>query len=291
MMLFERMLVPGLNGLIEILVLAVLLYYIFLFFQGSRGAQVLSGLVMVFVGLLVFTNAFKLDTLNWLLQRFTVYLAVALLIIFQPEIRRALAQLGRRHIFGSTVSERSLVDVLVKSVMELAAGKIGALIAIERDVGTIPVQETGTPLDATVTPELLQTIFYPNTILHDGGVIIRGDRVVAAGCVFPLSQKAELSKALGTRHRAAIGLTEETDALVVVVSEETGTISVAYKGRLRRGLDAERLERFLCSVLLKSRTGVPKTATSRVRRWMDVLRNGRRAVVHDAAAETESHGA
>jgi diadenylate cyclase len=123
MMLFERLLVPGLNGLIEILVLAVLLYYIFLFFQGSRGAQVLSGLVMVFVGLLVFTNAFKLDTLNWLLQRFTVYLAVALLIIFQPEIRRALAQLGRRHIFGNTVSERSLMDVLVKSVMELAGAR------------------------------------------------------------------------------------------------------------------------------------------------------------------------
>ncbi len=289
MTFLDRMLVPGFNGLIEILVLAVLLYYIFLFFQGSRGAQVLSGLVMVFVGLLVLTNALKLDTLNWLLQRFTVYLAVALLIIFQPEIRRALAQLGRRHVFGNSVSERSLIDALVKSVMQLAEGKIGALIAIEREVGTVPVQETGTPIDGTVTPELLQTIFYPNTILHDGGVVIRGDRVVAAGCVFPLSQKAELSKSLGTRHRAAIGLTEESDALVVVVSEETGSISVAYRGRLRSGLDAERLERFLCSVLLKSRTGVPKTASSRVRHWVENWRNGRtRTPV--AAPEKESHG-
>lgn len=290
MTLLDRLLWPGLNGLIEILVLAVLLYYIFLFFQGSRGAQVLSGLVVVFVGLLVFTNALRLDTLNWLLQRFTVYLAVALLIIFQPEIRRALAQLGRRHVFANAVGERSLIDVLVKSVVQLAEGKIGALIAIERQVGTVPVQESGTPLDATVTPELLQTIFYPNTILHDGGVIIRGDRLVAAGCVFPLSQRAELSKALGTRHRAAIGLTEETDALVIVVSEETGSISVAYKGRLRRGLDAERLERFLCSVLLKSRTGVPRAATSRVRRWMEAWRNGRQARPAVTSPETDSHG-
>lgn len=291
MMLFDRLFVPGVSGLIEILVLAVLLYYIFLFFQGSRGAQVLSGLVVVFVGLLVITKALNLDTLNWLLQRFTVYLAVALLIIFQPEIRRALAQLGRRHLFSSADGKRSLVDMLVKSISELAEGKIGALIALEREVGTQAIQETGTPIDGTVTPELLQTIFYPNTLLHDGGVIIRGDRVVAAGCVFPLSQKAELSKALGTRHRAAIGLTEETDALVVVVSEETGSISVAYKGRLRRGLDAERLERFLSSVLLKSRTGAPGNTTSRLRRWMEFLRNGRTASAREAGAETESHGA
>lgn len=290
MMLLDQLLLPGLNGLIEILVLAVLLYYIFLFFQGSRGAQVLSGLVMVFVGLLVFTNALRLDTLNWLLQRFTVYLAVALLIIFQPEIRRALAQLGRRHVFGNSVGERSLIEVLVKSVVQLAEEKIGALIALEREVGTVPIQESGTLIDATVTPELLQTIFYPNTILHDGGVIIRGDRLVAAGCVFPLSQRAELSKALGTRHRAAIGLTEESDALVIVVSEETGSISVAYKGRLRRGLDAERLERFLCSVLLKSRTGVPRAASSWLRRWMESWRNGRNNRPAVAHPETETHG-
>ncbi len=290
MTFLDRLQLPGLNGLIEMLVLAVLLYYIFLFFQGSRGAQVLSGLVMVFVGLLVFTNALRLDTLNWLLQRFTVYLTVALLIIFQPEIRRALAQLGRRHVFANTATDRSLIDHLVQGVTQLADGKIGALIAIEREVGTVSLQETGTPIDGTVTPELLMTIFYPNTILHDGGVIIRGDRVVAAGCVFPLSQKPELSKSLGTRHRAAIGLTEESDALVVVVSEETGAISVAYKGRLRAGLDAERLERFLCSVLLKSRTGVPKAASSRWRRWVESWRNGRVRSAGMTGPEVGSHG-
>ena len=288
MTFLDRLQLPGINGLIEILVLGLLLYYIFLFFQGSRGAQVLSGLVMVFVGLLILTNALRLDTLNWLLQRFTVYLAVALLIIFQPEIRRALAQLGRRHLFGNTVSERSLIEALVKGVTQMADGKIGALIAIEREVGTVPVQETGTPLDALVTPELLQTIFYPNTILHDGGIIIRGDRMVAAGCVFPLSQKPEISKALGTRHRAAIGLTEETDALVLVVSEETGSISVAYKGRLRRGLDAERLERFLSSIMIKKHA--PKKSSSRLRRWLDVMRTLRPRGRILTAPEVETHG-
>lgn len=271
MTFLDRLQLPGVNGLIEILVLGVLLYYIFLFFQGSRGAQVLSGLVMVFVTLLILTNALRLDTLNWLLQRFTVYLAVALLIIFQPEIRRALAQLGRRHLFGATVSERSIIEALVKGVTQMADRKMGALIAIEREVGTVAVQETGTPLDALVTPELLLTIFYPNTLLHDGGVVVRGDRMVAAGCVFPLSQKPELEKSLGTRHRAAIGLTEESDALVMVVSEETGSISVAYKGRLRRGLDAERLERFLISILMKNRP--VKESPTRLRRVLELWRN------------------
>jgi diadenylate cyclase len=288
MTFLDRIQMPGITGLIEILVLAVLLYYIFLFFQGSRGAQVLSGLMMAFVGLLFLTNALSLDILNWLLQRFTVYLAVALLIIFQPEIRRALAQLGRRHVFGNSVGERSLIEALVKGVIQMADEKIGALIAIEREVGTVPVQETGTPIDSVVTPELLQTIFYPNTILHDGGVIIRGDRLVAAGCVFPLSQKPELSKALGTRHRAAIGLTEETDALVLVVSEETGSISVAYKGRLRRGLDAERLERFLSSILLKNRT--PKNVPSRLRRWLEAWRAIRPRVRTTDTPEADAHG-
>jgi diadenylate cyclase len=201
----DRILLPGFNGLLEMMLLAVVFYYILLFFQGTRGAQVLSGLAVLFIALLVLTHAFRFDTLNWLLQRFTVYLAVAFLIIFQPEIRRALAQLGRQHLFGTAESDRSLVDTLVRGVTLMAEGKIGALIAVERGVGTLPIQETGTPMDSRVTPELLMTIFYPNTPLHDGGVIIREDRLVAAGCVFPLSQKPELSKSLGTRHRAAIG--------------------------------------------------------------------------------------
>ena len=288
----DRILLPGFNGLLEMAVLAVVFYYILVFFQGTRGAQVLSGLAILFIVLLVLTHAFRFDTLNWLLQRFTVYLAVAFLIIFQPEIRRALAQLGRQHLFGTAENERSLVDTLVKCVSLMAENKMGSLIAIERGVGTLPIQETGTPMDSRVTAELLMTIFYPNTPLHDGGVIIRSDRIVAAGCVFPLSQRPELSKALGTRHRAAIGLTEESDALVIVVSEETGNISVAYRGRLRRGLDADRLERILAAVLLRRRQE-PGPGPSRLRRVFDQFRRmGRpRAGVRDmAASEVESHG-
>lgn len=268
-MFSNRIDVPGLNGILEIAVLAVLLYYIFLFFQGTRGAQVLSGLGLFFVSLLLLTQVFNLDTLNWLLQRFTVYLAIAFLIIFQPEIRRALAELGRRHMFATPTADRPLVEVLVKAATRLADGKIGALIAIERETSTAPYQETGTPIESRVTAELIQTIFYPNTILHDGAIIVRGDRIVAAGCVFPLSQRTELSKSLGTRHRAAIGLTEETDALVIVVSEETGTISVAYRGRLRQGLDTERLERILSSILSKGRAKAEAASSSRIRRVIE----------------------
>lgn len=284
----NRILLPGFTGFLEILVLAVVFYYILTFFQGTRGAQVLSGLTVLFILLLVLTHAFRLDTLNWLLQRFTVYLAVAFLVIFQPEIRRALAQLGRRHMFTSEAGDRSLVETLTRGVGMLAEGKIGALIAVERGVGTLPVQETGTPMDSQVTPELLVTIFYPNTPLHDGGVIIRDGRLVAAGCVFPLSQKAELSKSLGTRHRAAIGLTEESDAVVIVVSEETGAVSVAYKGRLRRGLEGERLERILSAVLRGSkRVGAEP---SRLRRLADLLRMTRLRTRPSAATpEAESH--
>ncbi len=252
---------PGIGGLIEILILAVVFYYVILFFRGTRSAQVLTGLV-VFIALMLFlTHLVRLDTLNWLLQRFTVYLAIALVVIFQPEIRRALAELGKQHVFSASKAEREVVDAVVEAVALLAERKIGALIAIEREIGTRSVQESGKRLDAQVSAELLATLFFPHTPLHDGGVIVRGDRIAAAGCVFPLTQQDGLSRALGTRHRAAIGLTEETDAIVVAVSEETGTISVAYNGRLSRGFDEERLRRLLTAVLVRR-----KTSRSRVDR-------------------------
>ena len=179
---------PGLGGLLEIAVLAVGIYYILLLMRGTRGAQVLSGLALVITGLLLVTYLFRLDTLTWLLQRFSVYLAVGFLIIFQPEIRRVLAELGRPHLW-QTPGEHSLADLLVRSVVLLAEGKIGALIAIERQVDVRALEQGGTPIDGEVTPELLASIFYPHTPLHDGGVIVRGNRVAAAGCVFPLSQR------------------------------------------------------------------------------------------------------
>ena len=221
-------------AMFEVFVLAVVYYYVFLFLRGTRGAQVLVGLVIVIVALQGATYFLHLNELNWLLRKLSVYVAIALLVIFQPEIRRALAELGRQPVFNTTQQTRSVIDHLVQTVVFLADHKVGALIAIERDIGIRAIRETGTRIDAPVVPELLSTIFFPHTPLHDGGVVIKDSRIAAASCIFPLSQQANLHKSLGTRHRAAVGLTEETDAVVVIVSEETGTISVSYRGRLSR---------------------------------------------------------
>jgi diadenylate cyclase len=247
--LFRQIPLPGVGGLLEILVLSVLFYYTILFFRGTRGAQVLLGFVTALVAMLVLTRIFSLDTLNWLLQQISVYLVVAFVVIFQPEIRRALAELGKQHVFATSLRERGVLDEIVQAVARLAADKIGALIAIEREIGTRAIQETGTRLDSAVSAELLATIFFPHTPLHDGGVIIQGDCIRAAACVFPLSGR-DIGK-IGTRHRAAVGLSEESDALIIVVSEENGAISLAYRGRLIRSLDEERLRRILAAVLLR----------------------------------------
>ena len=263
MSLVNSLQLPGWSGLLEIAVLACVFYYVILFVRGTRGAQVFYGFLFLFLTLIFLTHFFELEALNWLLQRFSVYLAIALVVIFQPEIRRALAELGKQNVFNSSARERSVVDHLVQATQILAGRKIGALIAVEREILTRAIQETGTQIESNISPELLASIFFPNTPLHDGGVIIRNDKILAAGCVFPLSQKQELSKTLGTRHRAAIGLTEETDAIVVVVSEESGTISVAFKGRLSRGLDTERLRRVLSSVLLRSGRKNPRSSSGK----------------------------
>ena len=171
-------------------------------------------------------------------------------VIFQPELRRALAQLGSQQFFGTTRQRGELIDVLVDSAVSLSRLRYGGLIAVERDIGFRGVAESGVEIEAHATGELLETIFHPNTPLHDGGVVLRGDRVAAAGCVFPLTQREGLSATLGMRHRAAIGLTEETDAVVVVISEERGEISVAQRGELARGLDAAGLRALLVTTLM-----------------------------------------
>ncbi|MFH0954278.1 MAG: diadenylate cyclase CdaA [Verrucomicrobiota bacterium] len=288
MSVFDQIAMPGPTGILEILVLAFVFYYIILFFYGTRGAQVLLGFTLLLVTLLVLTQVFHLDAVNWLLKRFSVYLAIAIVVIFQPEIRRALAELGKQHMFTSTARERTLVDNIVQAVVLLAERKIGALVAVEREIGTRAVQETGTKIDSLVTPELLASIFFPHTPLHDGGVIIQQDRIVAAGCLFPLSERPELSKLLGTRHRAAIGLTEESDAIVVVVSEEAGTISVAYKGRLTQGLDEERLRRLLAAVLLRSPKA--KNRWSRAKAQLDLTPEGVAKTDAIMAEEFDQHG-
>ncbi len=265
----NRLVTPNIYGWIEIACLAILFYYVLYFFRGTRAMPVLTGFVLVFVVLIMATHFLHLDALNWLLGRFSVYLAVALLVIFQPEIRWALGELGKRHLFGNIANDQTLVNNLIQAVTILMKRRIGALIAIERNIGTRPIQESGVLLDSLVSAELLASIFYPYTPLHDGGVIISDNRIAAARCTFPLSQKTSLGRMVGTRHRAAIGLSEETDAVVIVVSEETGMTSVGYEGRLIQELELEDLRRLLTDILLK--TQAAESRWSRVKNSLSTL--------------------
>jgi diadenylate cyclase len=261
----------SLLGLAEVIILAAGYYYVLLFLRGTRGAQVLVGFVVLLAGLVGLTYFLNLMELNWLLRKLSVYLAIALLVIFQPEIRRALAELGRQPALALRQRTASVIDQMVQAVVYLAERRIGALIAIEREIGMRTVVETGTRIDSAVVSDLLTTIFQPRSPLHDGGVIVKEGRMVAAGCIFPLSQNQDLHRSLGTRHRAAIGISEETDAVAIVVSEETGTISVCYRGRISSGLDGERLRRFL-SALLREKLG--DSAWRRMQEQLDLTPGG-----------------
>src|SRR5215204_3466286 len=236
---------------LEIFILAIGIYYILRFVWGTRGFSILTGFLVVLLTLALITSFFELTVLRWLLTTFSAFFAVAVLIIFQPELRRLLAQLGNLPLFQTTHEQRENIEVIVQTVERLADVRIGALIAIEQSIQLQESVESGIAIDCVATPEMLETIFFPNNAIHDGGVIIKGDRITHAACIFPLSRRADLAKTLGTRHRAAIGLSEETDAIVVVVSEETGSISYAYKGILVRGVTAEELRAFLTSILVK----------------------------------------
>ena len=204
MQLKELFDLPDFAGWVEILVLTAAFYYIFRLFRGTRGAAILTGLVIVFGALYAITNLSHLNILNWLLSKLMLYISLAFVVIFQPEIRRMLSRLGRQPIWRSEgiASQKNLVEPIMQAVQLLSKRKIGALIAIEREIGTRALQDSGTRMNSAVSAELLATLFFPHTPLHDGGVIISGDRICAAGCLFPLSQKAELSKTLGTRHRS-----------------------------------------------------------------------------------------
>ncbi len=236
---------------LEILILAVLIYFVFKFVRGTRGWPVVIGFVVVLLALALVTTILKLQVLRWLLGTFSAFFAIAVVVIFQPELRRMLAELGNLPLFASASEQRESIEVIIQTVERLADVKIGALIAIEQSIQLQEAVESSLPVDCDATPEMLETIFFPNNAIHDGGVIIKGDRIAYAACIFPLTQRQDLNKSLGTRHRAAIGLSEETDAAIVVVSEETGMISHAYKGQLVRGVTLEELRSFLTSVLLQ----------------------------------------
>jgi diadenylate cyclase len=241
----------GWRPALEILILAVMIYYASRFLRGTRGWPVVVGFVVVLLVLAFVTTLLELKVLSWLLGTFSAFFAVAVLIIFQPELRRMLAELGNLPLFSSGREQRENIEVIIQTVERLADVRIGALIAIEQSIQLFEAVESGVPVDCEATPEMLETIFFPNNAIHDGGVIIKGDRIAYAACIFPLTQRQDLNKSLGTRHRAAIGLTEETDAVVIVVSEENGKISHAYKGQLVRGVTLEELRAFLTSLLIR----------------------------------------
>jgi len=236
---------------LEVLILAVVIYYAFRFVRGTRGWPVVIGFVVVLAALGLVTTLLDLKVLRWLLGTFSAFFAVAVLVIFQPELRRMLAELGNLPLFTSAHEQRENIEVIIQTCERLAEVRIGALLALEQTIQLQEAVESGIVVDCEATPEMLETIFFPNNAIHDGGVIIKGDRIMQAACIFPLTQRQDLNKSLGTRHRAALGLSEETDAAVVVVSEETGTISYAHKGQLVRGVTLEELRAFLTSVLVR----------------------------------------
>src|SRR5437899_3151417 len=236
---------------LEILILAVGIYYCFRFVRGTRGAPVVTGFLVFLLAFVLVSFLLKLTVLRYLLGAFTAYFVLAVLVIFQPELRRMLAELGNLPLFASVHEQRENIEVIIQTVERLTEVRIGALIAIEQSIQLQDAIESGIIVDCEATPEMLETIFFPNNAIHDGGVIIKGDRIAYAACIFPLTARQDLNKSLGTRHRAAIGLSEETDAIIVVVSEETGAISYAYKGLLVRGVTLEEFRPFLTSILVQ----------------------------------------
>lgn len=247
-----EMLQQSWRPVLEISILAIGIYYAISFVRGTRGWPVVIGFFMMLALTFVATQL-TLTVLSLVLRGFFQVFWIAVLIIFQPELRRMLSELGNISLFSGTPAreQRENIEVIVQAVERMSEVKIGALIAIEQSIQLQEAVESGIVVDCQATPEMLETIFFPNNAIHDGGVIIQEDRIAFAACIFPLTQRQDLNKSLGTRHRAAIGLSEETDAIVVVVSEETGMISYAYRGHLVRGLTAEELRAFLTSVVLK----------------------------------------
>lgn len=243
--------IPGLwhSGL-EISFIAIILYGIFALLKGTRGGGILKGLGLVAVVLVllsfVMARFLELNAILWLLEKMVAIGFISLVIIFQPELRRVLFNIGEHPVFQKYIpNQQPIINELVKAVHNLSSKKTGILIAIERSTTLKQYIDGGTRIDAEVRAALLSTIAYFGTPLHDGAVIIQQDRLVAAGCLFPLSHNPDIGKTLGTRHRAAIGLTEETDAVVIVVSEETGKISVAVRGHLTQGLNRDSLRKIL----------------------------------------------
>ena len=254
---------PNWLDLLDILIVAFLIYQLLQFIRGTHAVQMALG-ALVLVLLYWLSQIAHLETVNWLLRTFMPYLVFGIIVVFQSEIRKVLAQLGKTPlpgVFGSPRTEE-VIDEVVLAGTTLAAQRTGAIVVIERDMGLRSYIETGIALDAYVTYDLLISIFNPGTPLHDGAVIVQGNRVAAAACFLPLTVNPALSRELGSRHRAAIGVTEDTDALAVVVSEETGVISLVVGGHIRRELDGASLKSALLDVLEVEQAPAPAAASA-----------------------------
>ncbi|PAQ15698.1 diadenylate cyclase CdaA [Bacillus sp. FJAT-42315] len=247
-------LLDSLSNILDILLVWFVVYKLLMIIRGTKAVQLLKG-IFVIVIIRSVSGLLGLDTLSWIMQQALTWGFLAVIIIFQPEVRRALEQLGRGRFFSRTISQEdedqlNMIDALVKSVGYMAKRRIGALISIERETGMNDYIETGIEMNSTISSELLINIFIPNTPLHDGAVIIQKNQIAAAGCYLPLSENPFISKELGTRHRAALGISEVTDSITIVVSEETGAVSIAKNGDLYRDLSAEDFKKLLQHDLL-----------------------------------------
>lgn len=248
----------GIRDILDILIVAVVFYRLFLMLKETRGEQLMKGIIILFLfAKITGSDLVRFYTINWLLEELLNLGAIAIIIVFQPELRRALENLGRSNVWkqdfrssGETSTERD-VDEIVRACLSLSRQKIGALIVFEKKTGLGEIIETGTAIDASISMELLINIFIPNTPLHDGALIIRDDRIIAAACILPLTENKDLPRELGTRHRAAIGVTERSDAISLIVSEETGAISIAERGKISRHLDEETLRKQLFDAFRK----------------------------------------
>lgn len=248
----------GITDVLDIAIITFLVYKLLGFIRETRAEQLAKGLLLLVVAT-VLSKWMHLYTLHWLLSGLISAGLVAIVVIFQPELRRALEYLGRSritNIFGEVDKEEAkhIVGQFVEAVDSMSASRTGALIVIEREISLNDIVETGTVIDSQITAQMIGTIFYEGTPLHDGAVIVRGDKLYAAGCVLPLTQNKELNKELGTRHRAGIGITENSDALVIIVSEETGIISIAQNGKLTRFLDGKTIEKKLLNLYFEGET-------------------------------------
>jgi diadenylate cyclase len=240
----------SIRDIIDIALVGYIAYRFLLLMRGTRGAQMTFGIVVLLLFYWV-TRYYRLTAVQWLLSNLLTYIVIGIIVLYQNEIRRGLANLGKTPSLGRhrKRSTSEGFDEIILAATTLASKKIGALVVVEKDIGLRNYAESGIALDAVLTYDLLVTIFHPNTPLHDGAVIVQRNRIIAAGCFLPLTLDPHLSKELGTRHRAAIGITEETDAIAVIVSEETGIISCASGGKISRNLDGTRLRAVLEDVM------------------------------------------